>query len=149
MCPTKEMSWADVSVRPTDGAALTLSHLHDVVPLPNAFEVDARSIGWVPPGRPPHLRFWVEYSKRRSIPVERWKSGRHTLGTLVARRSYPNVLNGAPLQCRDVIEHGSSLSSRNVTAFPRTGAQPVPSSEAGTMFEEISPLLVNVLAFAG
>src|SRR5258708_1112553 len=90
---------ADLGERPTDGPALAKPHLHDVVALPHALEIDPTSGDRVPPGRPPRLCVRVEDAHGRAVPVERRQGRGDPHGALVTRRSDPHVLHGAPLEC--------------------------------------------------
>src|SRR5215831_13281825 len=97
--------------------------------MPSALEVDARSDDWVPPGRPPNLRLWVEHAERRSIPVERWKGGRYTLGTLDARWGDPHILNRTPLDYPSEVNLERRRRSR-VTCDVRLNLAPPASNDA-------------------
>src|SRR5216683_157487 len=90
---------ADLGERPTDRPALAKPHLHDVVALPHALEIDPTSGDRVPPGRPPRLCLRVEDAHGRAVPVERREGRSDPHAALVSRWSDPHVLHGAPLKC--------------------------------------------------
>src|SRR5258707_3745626 len=90
---------ADLGERPTDRPALAKPHLHDVVALPHALEIDPTSGDRVPPGRPPCLCLRVEDAHGRAVPVERREGRTQPPGALVYGLSDAQVLQRASLQC--------------------------------------------------